>query len=574
MALSGTIYGSAGGGGRTPWVSWSVVERDTTNRRSKIRFTVGSNAVQSTWGTFQGTFVQNGYVYGISGAVTSGVSGAIQTLADEWWNHDAQGNLSITMSLSGSIPGTSGWSSTSLSGTQWVDSFPVESAPGKPSTISFTRTNDSSGTLTWAAPTNTTSYSVWGRDGTSGSWTHLAAALTTRSLAVTLTANRARYFYLTAVGPGGATDGPIYGPVYGKPPTPGKPTISKNASNNIDISAPLNGSVFTAGLEVQRVDTGTTISVGTGLDSGATTVTDTGTIPMTRTYKARRFVGAEGANTRVYSAWSVASDPVLDIWYTRPTLTASVQRATGSTVSPVGTNLRVTTAGEATVMPDNVSMTVRARSRVKGTSTWGAYTNSTVVGATAGAFNVTWNLSEVYSITNAYQVQVQVVDTYGSTETTLEVGVGEVALSLSKTGAGVGKVWESGGATLQVNGDITATGHISSDQDIPWTNIPLSSGWSAVSGQTPQACRIGNVVFIRGQIKAGGSRTSLCVLPVGFRPSRAQFIGAQMIVIANVGASALAILVNTNGVIAAPTDYSSSTSGTVNVINLNGSFVV
>ena len=361
------------------------------------------------------------------------------------------------------------------------------------------------------------------------------------------------------------------GVVYTKPPAPGKPTLAKVAAG-VEISVATN-SYYAAGLEVER-STGGTISAGTGTGGLVNSVIDTATPTMAQTYQARRFVGAAGTHTRVYSDWSAWSAPVLDIWYTRPTLTASVQRATGSTVSPVGTNLRVTTAGEATVMPDNVSMTVRARSRVKGTSTWGAYTNSTVVGATAGAFNVTWNLSEVYSITNAYQVQVQVVDTYGSTETTLEVGVGEVALSLSKTGAGVGKVWESGGATLQVDGDITATGYISSDQDIPWTSIPLSSGWSAVSGQTPQACRIGNVVFIRGQIKAGSSRTSLCVLPVGFRPSRAQFIGAQMIVIANVGASALAILVNTNGVIAAPTEYSSSTSGTVNVINLNGSFVV
>lgn len=142
--------------------------------------------------------------------------------------------------------------------------------------------------------------------------------------------------------------------------------------------------------------------------------------------------------------------------YRPPTLSASVERATGSTPEPLGVNLLVRASGSCLAQSGS-TMTLRARMRVKGTSTWGGWTTS-VSGVTAGAISKTFVMSGTASATSSYEVQVELFDSRGSTSRTVEVGTGQVPLSISKTGIGVGKMWEEG--ALDVGGDMHISGRI------------------------------------------------------------------------------------------------------------------
>lgn len=69
-------------------------------------------------------------------------------------------------------------------------------------------------------------------------------------------------------------------------------------------------------------------------------------------------------------------------------------------------------------------------------------------------------------------------------------------------------------------------------RDTGWMNIPLSSGWSAVSGHTPRGRRIGNVVYLEGAIQrgAGGSPENMFTLPEPLRSnsSKSSFLFATI----------------------------------------------
>ena len=108
-----------------------------------------------------------------------------------------------------------------------------------------------------------------------------------------------------------------------------------------------------------------------------------------------------------------------------------------------------------------------------------------------------------------------------------------------------------------------------------WTNLTLSAGWSAVAGgRTPQARLVGNTVYIRGAVTgaSGASWASFATLPAGMRPAAAQFLGAQIAIIAGVGAGAFGLHVATTGVLSCPSGFSAAGSGAVNSVALDSSF--
>ena len=145
-----TYYGTAGGGGRQPWVIVTLQSRSSTS--ATVRFQVGSDAIQSTWGTFNGTLKVNTTSYAISGTVPSGSSG---TLRDFTVTYNQGSAFSLAVSLTGSIPGTSGWSSTSLSGTFSVAAGAAK--PGTPSNFVFSRTTDANWVVSFTKGSNATS---------------------------------------------------------------------------------------------------------------------------------------------------------------------------------------------------------------------------------------------------------------------------------------------------------------------------------------------------------------------------------------------------------------------------------
>lgn len=72
-------------------------------------------------------------------------------------------------------------------------------------------------------------------------------------------------------------------------------------------------------------------------------------------------------------------------------------------------------------------------------------------------------------------------------------------------------------------------GTVETDQDIPWTNLPIASGWSAYNAaRTPKYRRVGSLVEIRGAVKPntstqlGYNSVTFANLPQGCRPTNTE----------------------------------------------------
>lgn len=109
-----------------------------------------------------------------------------------------------------------------------------------------------------------------------------------------------------------------------------------------------------------------------------------------------------------------------------------------------------------------------------------------------------------------------------------------------------------------ISGSKLANGTVSADKltDSGWQNLTGGSGFTSVGAQ----CRkIGNIVYLRGQIdKNSGniaSSETLTTTPAGFRPASIHaFVGV------GAGPSFTKMLVNTNGTIASASTPSSTTA--------------
>jgi hypothetical protein len=81
--------------------------------------------------------------------------------------------------------------------------------------------------------------------------------------------------------------------------------------------------------------------------------------------------------------------------------------------------------------------------------------------------------------------------------------------------------WDSGSNIMYI---YSRGGWIQSWHDMDWTNITVSSGFAAMSGNAPQYKIIGGVVYLKGGFAASGiSATNtlynIGTIPAGFRPA-------------------------------------------------------
>ncbi len=112
--------------------------------------------------------------------------------------------------------------------------------------------------------------------------------------------------------------------------------------------------------------------------------------------------------------------------------------------------------------------------------------------------------------------------------------------------------------------------------NVPWTNLTLSAGWSAVSGHIPQACIKAGVVYIRGAV-AGASTsswTTIATLPANMRPAAQQFLGLALVTAASGVPTVAELFCGINGVIQVPTGYTTSVATTISALPLVSCFAL
>lgn len=61
-----------------------------------------------------------------------------------------------------------------------------------------------------------------------------------------------------------------------------------------------------------------------------------------------------------------------------------------------------------------------------------------------------------------------------------------------------------------------------------WTTLTLGSGWAAVGGYTPQARRVGGLVYVRGMATTTKVTNWATTLPVEMRPTATQVAGVAV----------------------------------------------
>lgn len=132
------------------------------------------------------------------------------------------------------------------------------------------------------------------------------------------------------------------------------------------------------------------------------------------------------------------------------------------TADGMGTSLSVVREGTFSQVLSKNIITLTMDYRESSATTWINYSgftaSSTPPAASFGATIVT-NATAVFDITKTYVVRITARDKFGQSATWENVvGTALVALSLSKNGIGVGKIWEGG--ALDVDGDMNINGDI------------------------------------------------------------------------------------------------------------------
>ena len=457
-----TYYGTAGGGGRKPWVIVTLQSRSSTS--ATVRFQVGSDAIQSTWGTFSGTLKVNTTSYAISGTVPSGSSG---TLRDFTVTYNQGSAFSLAVSLTGSIPGTSGWSSTSLSGTFSVAAGAAK--PGTPSNFVFSRTTDANWVVSFTKGSDASSTQLTASKN-GAAWYELANPTGTSQTINGLTLNTSWRFNAYSKGAGGNSAVVSLGTFYTKPSTPNKPTLA--AGKVVNWS---NTAQYVHGVEIQRTDNGGT-TVSTASLGTVNTWTDPNTQNPLTQYRVRTWAGPSPDQDKTYSDWSAWSDSAMALTYNNPdipTFTA-IRSDSNGVATEQGTTIRI----DATAKVSSVKNASNVETNTVACSfgyqvlqydaegnpdfTKGTWTSTTVANATIG----TWSTANArtgsgnIALGTAYAVRYYIKDKYSPAVIKyLIVPQSKVALSIGKDGVGVGKQLDPAGAALQVKGTTELEGN-------------------------------------------------------------------------------------------------------------------
>ena len=451
-----TFTGSATPG-RIPILDITLVSRSAT--KAVVRYTFRSNPTSNyyTTGTFVGTLVTNGGNFSISSNVPSGAS-ATHKSVDVTFNTSQA--FTATGSVTGSIPGTVGWASTSLSGSMSVPAGGTK--PGAPTNWKQSRVSGTELKLTWSKGSGATSTEiVYRRDEATTD-----SALTTSTGTSYETWGYANHVYkywarsVNAVGKSAWTSVLRF---YTTPTAPSKPTVGANR-----LVSWSNRGLYTNAVQVQRTN-----------DSGATTTTvNLGAVtswtdpvaqkPLTQ-YRVRTRAGDEGeADTlAAWSEWSAWSDNAMAATYKKPVISKlDVYRVNAAGErTEMGTYARVTATFNVQSVKDGATetnwVTRKVQWRLRGST--GAYTTTNLVTKSTSQFGARTLASPVggggFDPTKSYEVRYLVEDAYtGAVYAYADLPVAQVAFSVAESGVGAGKTWERG--ALDVGGDVYVEGDL------------------------------------------------------------------------------------------------------------------
>lgn len=483
MAMEGTIFGTAGGGGRRPYVIWRAAH---SGGNTVITFTPGSNAVSSyyTNGTFSGTLYVAGSGYAVSGSVPANTNAHFPSKTITF---SGIGAKNISVSLSGSIPGTTGWKSTSLSAT--ITTNAGIAAPAMPTNFAIERTGVDTATLSFTKGARAEKTEIQAKNDTQA-WYVLATPTGSTHTVRGLKGDRKWEFSLQSQNAGGRSAWTEYYVYYTKPLAPSAPVLGANKSVSWTKQ-----SRYAMGYEVRRTDNGGS-TYTTPVEVEGTSWTDPNAQAPTTQYEVRTWAGpSHDGEAKTYSDWSEKSKSWLDVNYEEPKiLTYRVERWDSSTnqAHPMGTSLRLFTSGTATKVPNALGvetnkLTRQFQWRLAGAPSW---TNVAVVTnvnadnwAEGSGVTVVNNLADIDKV---YETRLVVTDTYtpsGVTEAAT-IPVAATALSLAKEGAGIGKIWERG--ALDVGGDAYVAGslHLADPNEIVINGVAYrrSGSWTTTTG--------------------------------------------------------------------------------------------
>lgn len=160
-----------------------------------------------------------------------------------------------------------------------------------------------------------------------------------------------------------------------------------------------------------------------------------------------------------------ASQKVTVHAYSSPTISARAFRCNSDgTESSGGTYIAVNFSWEITNLASNNSNAKQYFIQYK-TSSASSYTTSvdwTNLSSYSGS--MTKVLSQTFSTTSSYNIQLKVKDSFGTTISTLDVSTISALLNIEKSGVGVGKIHEKG--VLDVGGQLHTTSEIYSGNSV------------------------------------------------------------------------------------------------------------
>ena len=160
-----------------------------------------------------------------------------------------------------------------------------------------------------------------------------------------------------------------------------------------------------------------------------------------------------------------ASQKVTVHAYSSPTISARAFRCDSKgTESSSGAYIAVNFSWEITNLASNDSNTKQYFIQYK-TSSATSYTTSvdwTNLSSYSGS--MTKVLSQTFSTTSSYNIQLKVKDSFGTTTSTLDVSTISALLNIEKSGVGVGKIHEKG--VLDVGGQLHTTSEIYSGNSV------------------------------------------------------------------------------------------------------------
>lgn len=372
MATSGLIKGTVGAGaGNTPavipQVSWSTGKVSGNNSPLAVVASWVDNSPYATTGTFSGTLTVDGVGHSLVSAVNTGAgSGSLGSVAVTI-PHKADGSRSVAISLSGSVSGTSAWTSTSLSGTAVLDK--ILSPPAAPTVPTVVRNGSRGVTLSWAfgsGGSGRSAVEVW--RAKNGTWSKAATlGKDVTSYVDSGIDDLSRFVWrIRVLSASSYVDGPqTPNNFYWAAPVPAGLAAVKQADGSITVTTSSTGLL---GLEWYRNGV-LAATVGVGTAAVASSWTDDSPSSGANVYTAKAFAGATGVY-RGYSALSAPSNTVSTLAKPNPPTNLKPNgglAAVGSVALSWSHNPTDTTA----------QTTYELRWRASGGSTWTTLTGTT-----------------------------------------------------------------------------------------------------------------------------------------------------------------------------------------------------